>query len=45
MGDYALTFDLDYLSPLKLCHVLVSSGVDDDGTEKAFRRRYFATSA
>ena len=28
------------LSPLKLCHYLFSSGVDEDGTEETFRRRY-----
>ena len=33
------------LSPLKLCHYLLSSGVYGDGAEETFRRRYFAFAA
>lgn len=35
----------DCLSPVKPCHYLLSSGVIEDGTEEAFRRRYFEVAA
>ena len=33
------------LSPVKLCHCLVSLGVLNDGTKEAFRRRRFEAAA